>query len=102
MGTGNIKGIADGDAVEPRSRDSQHFKGISVQRQALANHGRIARKISLPEGIADVCTGSGAAGLVILGPKKTAQKQPNAEHVKEIAADPDALCEAHFSARWPD
>ena len=48
---------------------------LPSSEHAFADYGRIAAKIALPEGIADVGSGRGATGLVIFGSQKSAQKR---------------------------
>jgi hypothetical protein len=92
------KSIANGDAIETWRRDAEHFERIAIERQALANHRRVTGKVPLPERVADVCRRRGATRLVILRTKQPAENWLNTEDMKEIAADPDALCITNFPA----
>ncbi len=67
---GNVKGVADGNAIETRRRDADHLKRIAIQDQPTPNHRGVAGKIPLPEGVTDVCTRRTATRLVILRTKQ--------------------------------
>ena len=95
---GNVKGVADGNAIETRRRHSDDLKGIAIQGEPFSNHRGVASKISLPEGVTDVCSRHAATGLVILRTQQPPQNRLDAKDVKEIAADADAFCIADLSA----
>ncbi len=97
-GHGHVKGVANGNAIETRLGDANHLKRIAVQRQPFSNHGGVAGKVSLPEGVADVCSRKAATWLVILRTKQPPQNRLDAKEVKEIAADTDAFCYADLAA----
>src|SRR5256884_4054513 len=91
--------ISYGNAIETRRRDADHLEGIAIQGEAFSNHRRIAGKVSLPEGVTDVCSRDAATRLVIRRTKQSPKNRLDAKDVKEIAADADAFCFADLPAR---
>ena len=96
---GNVKSVAYGNAIETRRRDADNLKRITVQGQPFSNHRGVAGKISLPEGVTDVCSRYTAAGLIIPRTKQPSQNRLHAKDVKEIAADADSFRFADLAAR---
>src|SRR2546426_1483529 len=96
---GNVKSVAYGNAIETRRRDADNLKRITVQGQPFSNHRGVAGKISLPEGVTDVCSRYAAARLVIPRTKQPPQNRLHAKDVKEIAADADSFRFADLAAR---
>src|SRR2546425_726363 len=96
---GNVKSVAYGNAIETRRRDADNLKRITVQGQPFSNHRGVAGKISLPEGVTDVCSRYTAAGLIIHRTKQPPQNRLHAKDVKEIAADADSFRFADLAAR---
>src|SRR5690242_21599243 len=83
----HVEGVPYGNTVKAWRRYADNLKRISVQCEPLADNSRIATKIALPEGKADVRSTYPAARLVIGWASQAPQERFNAEHMKKRTAD---------------
>src|SRR5262249_12355730 len=71
---------------------------MAIQGEAFADDGRVASKIALPEGVAQIRGTDGASRLVVFRSKKPFKDGLESQYTKEVAADPQALRVADFAA----
>jgi YbbR domain-containing protein len=85
--------------IEARRRDADDLKRISIQTQPLAYDGRIAAKVALPEGVANVRPTDGAPRLVIRRTQEAAQVRRHSKYSKKLAADTQSFGVSNFASR---